>query len=232
MNAGYLPGFALSRIASSAECPKNYLEPPIMNLWISKRRADRLFGSDEALKRLAYLMAAGGAVVILYAAKSSEGWLIAAGVGLMTAMAAAMATGLVGFIFGVPFTREGDAKNPSVAEEDKGAAPTSDTTLKYRPNTSLEQISDWLAKMLVGVGLVEIKTVPTKLQSVAEYVAPGLGQGPHATTFAAAILVFFAACGFLFGFLWARLYLRRWFSDADRAPAYLKPAGLGLCSAH
>lgn len=115
-----------------------------------------------------------------------------------------------------PFTREGDAKTPPVVADENATAEPADATLKYRPNTSLEQISDWLAKMLVGVGLVEIKTVPANLQSMAEYVAQGLGNGPHPARFAAAILVFFAACGFLFGFLWARLYLRRWFSDADR----------------
>jgi hypothetical protein len=187
-----------------------------MRLWTSPRRKDRLFGSDEAMQRLAYLMAAGCAVVALYATRSSEGWFIAASVGLMTALAATVAAGLVGFIFGVPYTREGDSKTPTATADDKAVAETPDSTLKYRPNTSLEQISDWLAKMLVGVGLVEIKTVPANLQSVAEYVSRGLGGGPHAATFAAAILVFFAACGFLFGFLWARLYLRRWFSDADR----------------
>jgi len=47
-------------------------------------------------------------------------------------------------------------------------------------------------------------------------LAPGLGTGPQSEAFVASVLVFFAVSGFLFGFLWARLYLRRWLTDADR----------------
>jgi len=32
---------------------------------------------------------------------------------------------------------------------------------------------------------------------------------------AATLLIYFGVCGFVFGFLWSRLYLRRWFVDAD-----------------
>jgi hypothetical protein len=69
--------------------------------------------------------------------------------------------------------------------------------------------------MLVGVGLVEIKVIPEKLKGVAAYVAKGLGDDESAKTFAMTELLYFSICGFVFGFLWARLYLPRWFRQAD-----------------
>jgi hypothetical protein len=47
------------------------------------------------------------------------------------------------------------------------------------------------------------------------YLTPGIGQGPQVEAFVTAVLVFFSVSGFLFGFLWARLYLRRWLIDVD-----------------
>lgn len=89
----------------------------------------------------------------------------------------------------------------------------------YRPNTSLEQISDWLTKILVGVGLVQIKVIPGEILALAAYLAKGLGGGEQAEAFALTLLVYFSVCGFVFGFLWARLYLPKWFREADEVQA-------------
>ncbi len=144
-----------------------------------------------------------------------------ASVGLMTAGAAMLSDGLLGFLFGVPYTRE--REGPQANREERGDASgqqgksaDADSRTSYRPNTSLEQISDWLTKMLVGVGLIEIKVIPAKLKSIANYLAKGLGGTDQAQAFALTILVYFSVCGFVFGFLWARLYLKKWFADADR----------------
>jgi hypothetical protein len=137
----------------------------------------------------------------------------------MAAGAATLAAALLGFIFGVPFTRDGSVAfrgDDGEGTPNKEKSPGFNLSSPYRPNTSLEQISDWLSKMLVGVGLVEIKAIPGKLEILAAYVARGLGGGTQSETFALAVLVFFGVCGFLFGFLWARIYLRRWFTEADR----------------
>ena len=183
---------------------------------------ERPFDSALAMVRLSYL-GAGGCLVILIYSLSARSVAMALSVGLMTACAASMSGVLVGFIFGVPFTR--DAPPPAAKPDNKeapGSGAQSQSTAAqpsyYKANTSLEQISDWLAKMLVGVGLVEIKAIPPHLQSLARYIALGLGGEGAAETLSLAILIYFPVCGFLFGFLWARIYLRRWFVEADEDP--------------
>src|SRR4051812_541587 len=67
---------------------------------------------------------------------------------------------LVGFLFGIPKTAR------------RKTEPSSSLTLMegdYQPNTNLEEISDWLTKMLLGIGLVELKRLPEFLVSIARY---------------------------------------------------------------
>jgi hypothetical protein len=124
----------------------------------------------------------------------------------------------------VPHTKEGETgrKESTTSDnrsEQQGRPKPGDDSAAYRPNTSLEQISDWLTKILVGVGLVEIKTIQGKMISLAAYIANGLAGVEHAEVLVLTILVYFSVCGFVFGFLWARLYLPRWFREADEVQA-------------
>jgi hypothetical protein len=119
----------------------------------------------------------------------------------MAAGAAIVSGGLLGFIFGVPHTRETETGSTAEEEQDSdsnqksSAASTGPSTTNYRPNTSLEQISDWLTKILVGVGLIEIKVIPEKLKGLAAYIAKGLGDSDQARAFALTHLVFFRLAG-------------------------------------
>lgn len=167
-------------------------------------------------------MLLGCCYIVIYALRS---WRISIAnclevlsVGLMAGGAALSISGLLGFLFGVPHTRD-ESQSPAESKAKDGEpknlrAVGSGTT--YRPNTGLEQISDWLTKMLVGVGLVEIKVIPSKLVRLAAYVAMGLGNNDQAQVFAMALLAYFGLGGFVFGFLWARLYLPKWFREADK----------------
>lgn len=109
--------------------------------------------------------------------------------------------GFLGFLFGIPRTPPG------------GETPANgDQRLPYLPNTNLEQISDWLTKILVGVGLTQIASLPIKLDALAEYGASCFGDSKAMSL---AVLVYFSVAGFLIGFLWTRLYLPRALRDAD-----------------
>ena len=167
--------------------------------------------SGSSMRRLVILAAVGCAVVITYGLTTGRDRFAIISVGLMAACAATLAGGLLGFIFGVPYTRD-DVSPATKTENDSASIRMS----HYRPNTSLEQISDWLTKMLVGVGLVEVKTIPGQLKRLAEYIATGLGSGKGADAFASVTLIYFSICGFLFGFLWARLSLGRMLTNADK----------------
>jgi hypothetical protein len=80
-------------------------------------------------------------------------------------------------------------------------------------NTNLEEISDWLTKIIVGVSLVEIKTAQAKLQDAAGFIAQTLG-GSSQTSFAYGLMMYFAIAGFLGSYLLTRLFLQRAFREA------------------
>jgi hypothetical protein len=128
---------------------------------------------------------------LIYAAttKSGSHWSVFA-VGAIAA-AATLTVGIVlGFLFGLPRTLE-----------------KQDSTALLATNTNLDQISDWLTKILVGLGLVEIGKLAHGLNSLATSIASGLGGEAGAHTFATGILVYAIADGFLLGYLWTRVVL-------------------------
>lgn len=93
--------------------------------------------------------------------------------------------GIIGFLFGIP------------------QAPTT-TTLGYRPSTNLEQVSDWLTKIIIGVSLVQANAIAARLAQTGVLVA---GIEPRqGMVVPQIIIVGFAALGFFRGYIWTRLY--------------------------
>ncbi len=197
---------------------------------------DRSLESAKWLIRLVWVAAFGMGVIVLYSVQYQH-WVLqrvasTASVGLIAAGAAWLTGALLGFIFGLPHTREGVQPQTSGSSEHDAAgtdaAKTQDRRKDdYRRSTSLEEVSDWLTKMIVGVGLTQLNKIPGKLQDLAGYVANGLaanstGAPPpdaHAlavnSAFALGICIYFAVDGFLFGFLWACLDLLELFRRLD-----------------
>jgi hypothetical protein len=130
-----------------------------------------------------------------------------AGGRLLAAAAALGVGGLIGFLFGVP---------RSAARPEDTAGPAA--------NTNLEQISDWLTKLLVGAGLVQISAAPAALGTLFGHVGSLFGEGMSATVAAGATLIYFACLGFLAGWLFTRIFLGRTLSEADKWMA----AAMGL----
>lgn len=169
--------------------------------------------SSRAFVALSSIMAVGLLGVVLHsspAATLAEG-LAQVAVGVAASTAAAVVGGLLGFLFAIPRTSQGEDSTRFQVE----GAPRGDRVVDYHANTNLEQISDWLTKILVGVGLTQITTLPENLRQVSTFVARGLGEGPSAPAFAGSILVVFTICGFLQSYLWTRLYLPGEFRQAD-----------------
>src|SRR5262249_34418351 len=92
----------------------------------------------------------------------------------------------------------------------------------YRPNTNLEEISDWSTKILVGVGLTQISRLYPGLRQFATDLGPALGGGDGGTRMAMAAAVYFPVCGFLFGYLWTRLFLGGALAEADAISRFEK----------
>ncbi|WP_041598487.1 hypothetical protein [Hahella chejuensis] len=162
--------------------------------------------SNKALRTLRTAMFAGAAAIGLYALQFSaiSQKTAVASVGLMVAGAFLLLGGVLGFIFGIPRTLQQEAG----AADSQGAG--------YLANTNLEQISDWLTKMLVGVGLTQLTAMPSHLRVVTGYIAEGVGGGRDASIFALSVLLYFSIIGFLFGYLWTRLFLAGAFRQADQ----------------
>ncbi len=79
-------------------------------------------------------------------------------------------------------------------------------------SSQLEQISDWITKIIVGVGLTQLNKIPHKLHVWAQEIADqagggGAGSPPPPTSFIIALILFFVTVGFLTGYLLTRMFL-------------------------
>jgi hypothetical protein len=82
-------------------------------------------------------------------------------------------------------------------------------------NTNLEQISDWLTKIIVGVSLVNSERIGTAMWQAAVQIGLSLGAGTNTTSLACAIMVYFSVVGLLSGYLLTRLFLQPAFNAAN-----------------
>jgi hypothetical protein len=123
----------------------------------------------------------------------------------------------VGFLFGIPRALQEDAAGlapqPRIAGAQDDAAKEA-IRVRYKANTNLEQISDWLTKILVGVGLTQLNRLPDLLDRAGLYFGAAVG-GEIGPKVAVSIVLFFSISGFLFGYLWTRLLLGRALAEAD-----------------
>jgi hypothetical protein len=120
---------------------------------------------------------------------------------------------LAGFLFGVPrFVDNGAGAQTGSSGSGPGFA--------QRPNTNLEQISDWLTKIIVGLGLVELKGIPPHLRNAAQWVAESISTATPpsqpAISFAGSLIIYFTIVGFLAGYLLTLLFLAGAFGRAGQ----------------
>ncbi|MGW3185206.1 hypothetical protein ACWDD9_38640 [Kitasatospora sp. NPDC001119] len=139
--------------------------------------------------------------LLLFALGREHAWQ-ALGGGLVVVGASVVLGGGLGFLFGVPRVRGGGTGEPQGS---------------YAPNTNLEQVSDWLTKVLLGVGLTQLGSLGERLHDLGTALAPALGGGPEAVPFAAALVLYFLVFGFLAGWLVTRLALPQVLTETDQA---------------
>jgi hypothetical protein len=133
--------------------------------------------------------------------------------GLLAAGASLLSGTLLGFLFAIPRTMQGAGK--ALNESTEGTGGNGDATW-YQANTNLEQVSDWLTKIIIGVGLVQAKEIASFLKRAADYAKPGLGATEQAGIFALLIIVYFIVAGFLLAYLWTRLNMIKALREADQ----------------
>jgi hypothetical protein len=175
--------------------------------------------------RVAFLV--GVLAILGYAARGDwVAFLRIASLGLLLGGAGLCAGALLGFIFGVPRTEE----RPSQAEGTRtgaDAAPPSARQAEYRGNTNLEQISDWLTKILVGVSLTQYRQIVASFRSLVGFLSRALVLGSDkesAQAFVFGLLVFSAVCGFFLGYILTRIYFAVALRSADLSLAEFRPS--------
>jgi len=108
-----------------------------------------------------------------------------------------------GFLFGVPRVDK-NRYNPSL--------PTNSSY--YADNTNLEEISDWLTKIIVGLTLVKFRTILSWLNNAAEKMAQAFNNnnapgyfhiGSNYFVFSYGVIVLYLLAGGLMAYLWTRI---------------------------
>jgi ABC-type amino acid transport system permease subunit len=150
------------------------------------------------LRLAVWVLAVFGALTVLTAIPVTA----VLGTSLLVAAAANVCGALIGFLFGIP--RISEDRPP----REPGAPAVS-------PNTNLEQISNWLTKILVGVGLVQFNSIGTAVGQLIDIVARVYRPAPYATVLAGALIVLPTVIGFLASYIGARTWLFEMFTRFD-----------------
>jgi hypothetical protein len=144
-------------------------------------------------------------VIFAWQSKDYYQFLSIIGAGFLIAGAFFISGILIGFIFGIPRivsqeSRQLESNNVRGTSIEKGSFKGE----LYGENSNLDQISDWLTKILVAIGLTQLTQIPEALRQYAESVELALGGFPSSSMFSIAILIFFSMDGFLIGYMWTR----------------------------
>jgi hypothetical protein len=152
------------------------------------------------------LLLFGVLVVLLFGASTSAKATI-----FLWMLACLLSGAGVGFLFGIPKILQ----NNQIA-----SANTPSPAYQQQVNTNLTEISDWLTKIIVGLGLVSLTKISPHLSSIAKILAQGLTRtgSPDQMGFAFAYgtIVSYLILGFGIGYISTRLYLAGRFSLADQ----------------
>lgn len=173
-----------------------------------------------------------GLVSIFFYASTQGSWLAffrTASLGLLVLGASFLVGGTLGFLFGIPRKlQQAPApaqEKPAPADgspEDEEAKKKEERRSAYESNTSLEQISDWLTKILVGLTLTQWHDLRTGFEEMIGYMALRFGTGSE--VFVGGVVIVGALFGFFFGYLPTRLFLWLALTESDLQGADLQEA--------
>jgi hypothetical protein len=167
----------------------------------------------------AFFVAAGGGLlfILIFAIGSGAFWR-SLSVATLLAGASLVVGGLVGLLFGIPRSLQGE-RGANVEPGKAEAASDEATSERYAANTNLERLSDWLTGIIVGVSLIQAKEIADLVKKAAIMFGGAIGSNGSngGTAIALSIMVYYAGAGLIFGFLWTRMFLPRLFTLADLA---------------
>jgi hypothetical protein len=164
----------------------------------------------EPLRVMVFLVILGSVAITLFAARTFWWKIDPVGtffanfsIGFLIAGSAFSIGGFIGFVFAVP-------KQSKSTDELHLTAPIN----SYIGNDNLIEVSDWLTKIIVGVGLTQLTSIPGYLKKIGDLAGVSLGGSETGMVAASAIIVYFFICGFMFVYLWTRIYFARILENA------------------
>ena len=169
-----------------------------------------MFHVGTWLAFLALVLSALGSIwIVIYSFATPGSHLSYLGAGMLTALAAFLSGCVVGFLFGIP-----RVVSSGQLRHDKGSQG-------YVPSTNLAEVSDWLTKLLLGAGLVQLTHLGAPTGHLIDTVAAGLTPptvskipSSAAKVMAGAILFGYAAIGLLDAYvvttMWYQQSWRSW----------------------
>lgn len=178
----------------------------LMRRWIADRETRRR-DQYAALLALIGLLCASLTLSFLVLSQFPG---LAGGIGLggIILFASAAAGGGLGFLFSVPRVLSvGEASAPDVKKRLQ-------STRLLGSNTNLERISEWLTTMIVGVGLSQITSIGEHMQAFTNFLT--IRSTPAVAAAGPFILIVGLVGGFVFLYLYTRLYLSPLFLHVER----------------
>lgn len=124
-------------------------------------------------------------------------------------MGAFVAGGAIGFLFALP-------RSVTVAVPAAGGGHSRELRgVTVRPNTNLEEVSDWIVKIIIGLTLTQLGKIPSSAARLFALLGRSLGGSPQDTAFIGSIVIFGSIAGFLLGWLSTRMFIGRWMAASD-----------------
>lgn len=134
-------------------------------------------------------------------------------VAFLVASAAGGLGAVTGFLFGIP--KLADVESPDPLAE--SAAKLASQKLLF--NTNLGQVSDWLTKIVIGLGIAQFGDILDGGQWLGDRFASVFDQGlssSAAATFGMSLVISSAAFSFMLTYLWTTTRLPQVWGPKDR----------------
>lgn len=172
--------------------------------------------NKERIWRIILLLVLTGAVFIFFVSTHKlsgpnwrEDYITALGAGLLIAGACFCLGALTGFLFGIP----------RIINSNPSATPLTSSRGTVIQNDNLVQISDWLTKIIVGVGLTQVNEIPLIFDRLGNLLGPCFSKTPEtpdsiSSAIALSIVMYFLILGFIACYLWTRFHFSEMLEEA------------------
>jgi hypothetical protein len=199
---------------------------PATNRGLSTRLRDSITPTVVAVFLAGSLGFLIGLLIITCYSATIRSWEFLAGAAGLGTAASAVGS-IAGFVFGIPrynaVVSLRHERLRTLPDTDRSSLDEDDTLEArriYSPSNNLEQVSDWLTKLLLGAGLVQLSNIGNALGALVDRSAKALVPQPTnpdaGKVVLGSTLLIFCITGFLFVYLTTTLWYRQQLERYER----------------